>query len=1044
MNSAFPRVSYVGRVKQKDILQHWSQIIANETRCRALYFQADGGLGKTWLLNSYPFIVQSVAPKIGITGIIDFYNFENRNPNVIERKLIDSLKRKDDQVDPWYCLPAHLVTTAFKEYMDFYAEYIRSREQDGLAQNEYAAQQLRDTFVACWNRLAATYPLVMRFDTIETLYNPPVPPEALVNAAGGSTGAGLVLDWITTVLPRLQATLALFSGRPLRDRSDHPFIEQLKRHNLLAEPVQELTSFIDPPEIREYLQRYTGIELSDAQIAYSLNITHGHPLLLTCYAETLRSEIGIPPGLPLQDVLRNRKEFENWLVATILNPLGYSDPQQTLLYCLHFLSYARRGIRKAELHQLFNYAGLEDHRYDVVDTIGDVALVKVVQDQNLGTAAEAESSPGSDDELLFLHDEIHLLIDQSGFESELGLREFTLQYLAGMNRQRVRQLKQHGERMRNPAALLKTMSDQLYYELAYDIVTGYRTYTINVNWLLNERNVNETLILSDVLWSTLVHRVQRQEQITEPYYDALRTATLLTYEEILADEQINQIALFIGQGRNKEAAEYAEQIYVQFTQSGVLPTDDQDILNPHTIPEDHPFSLQYCYANFNIRRAHALLLAQGKTAASKIETIFSRVIAFLETPDLIRANGREELLAVRRNYFLGRAYTLRGYLRRQQQRFAEAQSDYEQGRSAFKRYREQRVVYRGVEGTAEELLNDYVPGELAQVTNNLGYNLALAGNLKRALRLSNEVIQEFAPISASYLQARFYNTNALIRLLAGDYRGAEVPILLAEQAAQDSGNSRVLGLVAQARGFFEHTRMFQEGKPQPDIAAHYRTAVRYLKNEPNTLYEIYLDWARFERDLSKLYRAQGQVDLACEYEQHALQLLTTALDTLPKEPSMQHADVLENRIAIYITMERYDEAAQLLTQAESMMSVRMPAYGQILSGKLALQHSYLSWYHQHNPQASLRSFAIALARVYVFAREHRDQQTFERLAKEHLLEMPLSELKVFQQQTEREDLYVISDELPYQRPNAVQWSNAWEDSIAYISGIIADRLAASA
>jgi tetratricopeptide (TPR) repeat protein len=377
---------------------------------------------------------------------------------------------------------------------------------------------------------------------------------------------------------------------------------------------------------------------------------------------------------------------------------------------------------------------------------------------------------------------------------------------------------------------------------------------------------------------------------------------------------------------------------------------------------------------------------------------------------------------------------IRGYLRRQQQRFAEAQADYEHGRSAFRCYREQSISYRGEQHNPEELLNDHVAGDLAQVTNNLAYTLALAGNLKRALRLSNEVIQEFVPILASYRQALFYNTNALILLLAGDFTSAEKPIQLAEQAAQDAGSSRVLGMVERARGFFERTRMNKEQDPRPEIEESYRRAASYLKGEPGTLYETYIDWAKFERDLSKLYRVQNP-DMRDKLRQH-----DAAFATLPDEPSMQHVDVLENQITIYNNMARYDEAERLLDRAEAMMNVRMPAYGQILSGKLALQRFYPAFFRDHNPEKALQFLALALARVYVFASKHRDQQTFEALVAEHIGRIAPEYLHAFKQHTEREDLYITSDQLPHQRPNATHWSNAWEEAIAFMNQVIEERL----
>lgn len=1046
MSPAFPRVSYVGRSSQKELLQRWSTSLDQQAGCRVLYFQAGGGLGKTWLLNSYPAIIEPAGLRLAIADIIDFYNFENRNPNVIERKLLDSLKHAAGRPDNWYHLPAARVDAVFQPYYDFFSEYIRAREQESVSLARETSRKLRDLFVDCWNRLATDVPLVMRFDTVETLYHPAAPDQALINAAGAMTGSNLVLDWIRTVLPRLHATLALFSGRPLRDRGDNPFIDTLRQADLLVEPVQELHPFDNHQEVREYLQRYASSELDDEQITYSLAITHGHPLLLTCYAQTLRSELSFPPGLPLYELPPSRPAFESWLIKTILNPLQRSSiSQQTLLFCLHFLSYARRGIRRTELHALFasEQVGLEEYDPQIVESLDQVALVKVVRDRAFSTASDTSAAGNSDDELLFLHDEIHVLIDESGLQSELGLRDVALTYLAELNKQAVRRINQGVRRVAGLAHLLKVMADQLYYELSYDIVRGYRTYVVYTNWLLAEIDIEETLLLSDVFWSTLNYRVRHDDQILEPYRAALAEASLLNYAEILADEQVSQISLLIAQGYNQDASTYAERLYGEFQQRRLIPADDADVLDAAVFPDEPIFARRYLYVNFTLRRAFAMVLAQGTT--SRIEMLFSNVIALIEALDYSHLDPREGFLLLRKDYFLGFAYLIRGYLRRQQQRFSEAQVDYEQGRAAFKRYRRDPVEVHGQPVIPEAELNDYVLPDLAQITNNLAYNLARAGNLKRALRLSNEVIQEFTPFLGSYRRALFFNTNALIHLLAGDIDSALPSIEQAEQAARDTGNRRAFGLVAQARGFYERNRMKLRQTPEVAIETHYEQAADYLREEPQALYETYLDWARFERDLSNVYALRNNAETCRIHQVQALQRLDDAYTIVSDEPSMhmQQIDVLENKIAMYINMQQYAEAAALLTQAEEMMAhsdIKMPAYSHILSGKLALQQSYLALRYQADPQAALSFMVIALARVYCFARQHRDQQTFEALIDQQIAQIDPVYLENFRQLTEYEDLYVASDDLPYQRPNATVWSTAWEESIEYINEAITERV----
>ncbi|NJO07274.1 MAG: hypothetical protein HC876_18150 [Chloroflexaceae bacterium] len=272
---------------------HWAQHIAypDHETSHALYFQADGGMGKTWLLRSCPEILRDAIPNLLIARIVDFYNYESRTPDAIELKLIEGLKQTDNQ---WYRLPEDEIETLFAEYRRVYAGYIRARERGGASQGEYTPAKLRETFIKAWNQLAERRPLILRFDTVETLYSPPPPPEALISMASASTGADMVLDWIADVVPHMKHTLALFSGRPLLyQKTDiNPFVERLQQLNLLAEPVQEILPFTDPDVVRKYLARH-DIEVQDQDIPRIMDITVGHPLLLTCYAAT-RGPLTIP------------------------------------------------------------------------------------------------------------------------------------------------------------------------------------------------------------------------------------------------------------------------------------------------------------------------------------------------------------------------------------------------------------------------------------------------------------------------------------------------------------------------------------------------------------------------------------------------------------------------------------------------------------------------------------------------------------------------------------------------------------------------------
>jgi tetratricopeptide (TPR) repeat protein len=1038
-------LEYIGRDEQKQVLRQQSQAIATNEKIVVLYVEANGGLGKTYLLRTYPRIVQEQAPDIRIADLVDFYDFQNRVPHIIELNIIKGLKKREGDVaqqdDQWYRLPSDKVDEAFKGYIQANEGYKRARERGSAGQGEYTEERLRELFIKDWNNLAEEYPLVLRFDTVEALYSLPAPEEALVSSAEVGTGAEQVFAWVGRVLPELKHTLALFSGRP----EGHIFVEQLQMINLLnGGDILVLPPFTDSEDIVRYLAAY-DVPVSEKELAQVIEKTEGHPLLLTCFAETRRRKSSIPPPFTVAGKASAREEFETEIVETILNPLAAQahtrDPSEKILaYCLHFLSYARRGIRREDLRflleELAELEGMVDENEEIplpleelveqiIANLHRVALVKVTQVTQF------------DEEFLLLHDEIHRLIDESGKSGELGLREPAIEHLAHTSKQQVQQ--KHGQDI---AILLKAMSDHMYYEMAHDLVSGYRAYVVYVDWLLSEHVVGESLILSDIFWNTLNTWARRAGNVgledkpdIKAYLESLETiGGQLAYEQIIHDEQVDHIQGLIARGKYAEAAKRGSELYEQTVKEGILPPEDQEITSEN-LPKD-----QYLFVELSLWLACAIQFSHPSFGeqAQRAGRIFTRLIAFLENPDMVH----DEFLSLRRHFFQGHAYNFRGYQYRQQQRYSAAIADYVKGRGAFRSYRDEPVAYGGKQVIPEKFLNDHITNDLAQVTNNLAYALSLTGNVKRALRLSHEVIEEFVPVSSDYQKALFYNTLAMIYLGIDDYQRAEGFVFLAAQAAEASGSTRARGFVSRTRGQVERARMMDCAEPDPGIEVHYSLADDLLQDEPDQRRETLYAWSGYARDLAVLYRTIGKTTEAATCEQQSVDLLDQAMKLLPEKTStMQHADFLESKVVLLRIMGDYDQASGLLDQAEQIMrEIQVPEYGQVVCGKIALQRGLLSLYREKAYQSTLRLMAIALARAYVFAREHHDQRRFESIITQHLAEIPTEELQKFKQDTKSERLYVESDDLEYQHPDPADWEESWEDSITFTNKFITERL----
>src|SRR4051794_24529260 len=86
-----PKIYLIDRDKEMELMRKLSREAASGEN-RVLYFEARGGLGKTRLIQDYPKIVERADLRILVADIVDMYDFENRKPIEIERKIVASLK----------------------------------------------------------------------------------------------------------------------------------------------------------------------------------------------------------------------------------------------------------------------------------------------------------------------------------------------------------------------------------------------------------------------------------------------------------------------------------------------------------------------------------------------------------------------------------------------------------------------------------------------------------------------------------------------------------------------------------------------------------------------------------------------------------------------------------------------------------------------------------------------------------------------------------------------------------------------------------------
>lgn len=813
--SSFDRLDdYIGRASQKEALIGWSKRIAEEGGCRVLAFEAGGGLGKTGLLHRYPALVAPYCPHLRIGPIIDLYDFENRSAAAIEEQIIRGLRQTS--AEEWYRLPAHIVDMAFEPYSAASAEITRMR-QLGYEETQRPVVDQHISFVHCWNRLAQLHPLVMRFDTLETLIGPQLPATALVCAAQTSTERDMVSGWMRLVFPHLERTLVILSGRPA-EFGGNGVLADLAELGLLAGEVQLIAPLHASDEIDDYLSGY-GQQLDPDELAAVLRITEGRPLLLTCWAATQSL-------LPQRNMhlIADRAAFEDWLVDAVLDPLAYDDDEpRTLGFCLYVLSYARRGIRPSELGDLLAALGLP-FKEAVLATLQNIVLVKVVTDESAGGATP----------LLFLHDEIYQLIDESAKPDDLGLREPTLDYLCALSERQVRTAQ-------GRTATLKAMANHMYYAMCRDLAErGYVLYAIYIQRLLRERNVEHALILSDVFWSTLTMRVRRGDRLVQPYL-ALFSVSPRRYEQLLLEERLRHIKLLRAQEKVALALNAADQLYHELSDAGQLPSDRLLVLSDLASTDSGaepvlafnlagqeaqpPPGSAHFYADLAVTWAGLALQVRPSAAQDQISMRCSQVIAFLEGLDDEIADS---LLRHRRWALLGTAYVTRGTVHEQRVHFAEAQADVAAGLRAFLKHKAAET-----DDSADEVAID-----VAQTRLSLARLCALDGEIERAGVYVEEVLAVHAAAASPYHRALYYHYYGTLLLMRGDSNAALDALRLAEAAALEAGSKRARGLVYYGYALVERHQLVTQQHLSWRPSRNFAEAASLLQGEQSARLEV--------------------------------------------------------------------------------------------------------------------------------------------------------------------------------------------------------------
>lgn len=1087
----FPRLlGLIGRDDERQFISDgWVSATRESDSPHVIYFEGDGGLGKTrLLLEIYAIAADSSDLRLLVPGtvevlerrrhlpptVIDLFDFAARDPVEIMARLVRGLPR-DIAHDP--------TVTELKDAFGAFWTLYRLLDNIGYehpVRRTEALKQLEAAFVEVWSLATRNVPLALCLDTVEALFIDGVPDGALIRFEAlslkpkrdleisvPSTAAQNVIQWMLDVFPQLKHTLIILAGRPLAPATTdsaedaNPLARLLRTHNLLHEQLIRLTALDNPDHLKAFLSA-AGVEPETPGTEYATvnHLTGNRPLLLVFYPAFLASRhsayIRAPRTYSDDGVwqVHNRLEYEDWVAGYVLNPDYSEEPaSEAFLNALYCLAYARRGLARGRILELFERLGFrgDDQAREVIERLHTCAFITRLN------VTDPEQS-ASDDDLLLLHDEIFQLIDARGLAADRGLRRAVLDYLCEVSDRELRTLYDPDEELAaeewqrfealvrkgqggttgasDEAAplyapqLVQALVNSVTVELTRQFARGYWRYCIAVDRLLRGRQLGAALTVADTFWSLYRYRVRRDRDLYSPYVLAQEDSGI-PLDLILRDERVRYVNALRAAGLPREAFEYAEQLLLDWSGEELPPggvwLEQSPARDPHLLVDLHLTMYQVrvllTSSSSELRRTlvdelseelNALSrLSSLKTAVQQIEPLMVRepiqrkvVVRPAATFEEAELEQPFDLLALRRTYFLGLTYQMRGQLYRQMENSHQARQDWDASKEYLTLYEREPLTHDTevqLSLSAAAVLGDSVSPEIAQTRNNLAYLLLDFGAFEEAKRLSEQVLaQKVLVVASDYQRTLWFTTGAWVAIYSGEPLAAVEPLVsCALTCARLAHSPRAEGLALLVGAYLARAQMNKFGEPDRSIEAKFlEPAKKVFAEEPFQQRAVYHEQARYARDLMQLM--QGEPDLYTQdlqvYRNLAKGSVETALKLVGEAPSMARADLFETRASIQHIFGEYEDAHRALVEAERAISLlkpdRVPPSMQLLCGKVALQRGGLLLHQSgREREEGVKSLVMALARAYVFAPRHRLAGKFEQLIQGRLakLEQPVHE-----------------------------------------------------
>lgn len=849
-----PRI--IGRDEEIELIKKYLKTGGNQF----LYFWAQGGLGKTRLLEEVQRIVVEAGPGYYFSGILDLYHSDMHSNSDIEGANIASLD------------PDNKFFRTYREKRNVF-ELLRERGTEPQTL-EARRRELRDFFVEEERELASkAYKVIICFDTVELLQYESSVVEELAGAVDTR-----VKTWILEVLPRLNNALVIFAGRPKTSTAPEGMAESetLDHHQKLLEDFRK--SFgerfeahelkrLTPDQVGELILEITGDNnfISDSQLPVVCNLTAGNPVFLHLIVDLIR--VISPEPRRVYDLLDEYKH---------LAEVKEDDPE---------LKKAQKVVEARLLDDLFNSGELSGYLQQIALMPKGVDINILVKVLGL-TDGEAEKLLGNlkklsfvkvhksrvealqkDEERIFFHDEFYRLLsprvigNMQKTERTLAQSLITI-YYDDLIRNLFNQINDGNTEAKDRVGLRERMQmlqvERMYYLMVKNPRDGYQEYLQLTEYANRFRQIGFAMRLLDEFlhfYNDLARRVQFKNKG-------------ITHQQVIRESVQTWMERLHWWGEREQAVEFAEKVFLELPRFGIAPDQELGIL-----------------ANI------IALWGRGRTMLYGFESeVVSKLLETLALMPDMKSCTSNQLLG------LGRLMTSIGYAYRQGGLLEQAVEFNDQAIACFRQL-----------GTH--------PEELVIVLNNQAYVVARQGNTSHGRSLAMEALRVNI-INHTLYSAGLSRTilASIERMALEDLSEAEKWALEAKdifevQLSDSHGAVRAyLNLGGAWRKIAE--RDADRGRDLGEAITKLTAAINILKKAinqataANLLSEIpglNAELGKVNRSLGRLFTRKGSLALGIPYFRESERLFKEAL-TWEKWNIAERADITEDLAEVYFLM----------------------------------------------------------------------------------------------------------------------------------------------